>query len=104
MRWLRPFSRTTTDHPAAVRTSATVDPPGPLPTTTASVSRSATAHHLVVGPAPGLHVADEGDGRPPGRGPVAAVDGIAVGPLAGVLVQLPLELGVRRQASVLLLA
>ena len=30
-RWLRPFSSTITDQPAAVRTSATVAPPGPLP-------------------------------------------------------------------------
>ena len=35
-RWLRPFSKITTDHPAAVSTSAAVEPPGPEPTMTAS--------------------------------------------------------------------
>src|SRR6266508_151097 len=43
IKWLRPFSSTITDHPAAVSTSATVAPPGPEPTITASQSRSPTA-------------------------------------------------------------
>ena len=44
MRWLRPFSSITTDQPAAVSTSATVDPPGPEPTMTASQSQSVTTY------------------------------------------------------------
>src|SRR5579862_1332165 len=83
IRWLRPRSRISTDQPAAVSTSATVDPPGPDPTMMASKSRAAmlmilsspdrprAPYHLRparsrlgdlgVGEAPRLHVALETD-------------------------------------------
>src|SRR6185437_8519463 len=85
-RWLRPFSSTTTDQPAAVSTSAAVAPAGPLPMTTASHSwaGSVTAAHLFVGPAARLHVAGEVDRDPPGGAGVAAVLGCAVRAFAGV--------------------
>src|SRR4051812_35432440 len=103
MRWLRPFSSTTTSHPASVRMSATLDPPGPLPTTTASQSRLLTRAHLDVGPAAGLHVAVELDGAPSREVAVAAVDGVAVHALARVDVEKPLEGRIGGESSVLLL-
>ena len=88
-RWLRPFSSTITDQPAAVSMSATVAPAGP----------GADDHRVavVIGhsarltgwsprrrSSPGLHVAGEADGRPAGAVAVAAVDRIAVERLARV--------------------
>src|SRR4051812_14981769 len=90
-RWFRPFSSMITDHPAAVSTSATVAPAGPVPTITASQSRSATVRHLVVGPPAGLDVTGEPDGGPSLAVPVAAVDRVPVQRLAGVLEHLVAE-------------
>src|SRR5262245_33313084 len=108
MRWLRPFSSTITSQPAAVRTSATVEPPGPDPTMTASQSRSAIDRRLAalldlgVGVAAGLDVADEVDGLPSRAVAVAAVHGVAVHAFAGVDVQQVLEpIGRGREATVL---
>src|SRR5436305_481593 len=99
MRWFRPFSSTITDHPAAVSTSATVDPPGPEPMMTASQSRSVTRDHGLlaladfdVGVPAGLDVADPADHRPARFVAVAAVHGVAVHAFACVLVQQLLEL------------
>src|SRR6478752_7695655 len=92
-----------TDHPAAVSTSATVAPPGPVPTITASQSRSVTVCHLVVGPAAWLGVAGEADGCPSLAVPVAAVDRVAVDRLAGVLEHLVPERRVALVESSLLL-
>src|SRR4051794_6000027 len=111
-RWLRPFSSTITDHPAAVSTSATVDPPGPDPTITASQSRSAMRthprllplRHLDVRVAARLDVAGEVDRLPCRAVAVAAVDGIAVERLARVRVEEVLEVGVGVEPPVLLLA
>src|SRR5215210_5011322 len=90
-RWFAPFSRTITDHPAAVSTSAAVAPPGPLPTITASQSRSVTPGHFLVGVTARLHVTREPDRPPAGEVAVAAVLGCAVRALARVLVQQLLE-------------
>src|SRR3954447_9407561 len=112
MRWLRPFSRTITDHPASVSTSATVAPPGPEPTITASQSRSAIGshrrllplRHLDVGVATRLDVAGEIDRLPHEAVTVPAVDRIAVQRLARVRVEQRLERGIGIEAAVLLLA
>src|SRR5512135_1290038 len=81
-RWLRPFSSMITERPAAVRTSADVDPAGPVPTITTSQSRSVTAAHLFVGVAAGLDVAGVVDRDPTQAVTVAAVLGCAVRALA----------------------
>src|SRR5437762_584324 len=101
-----------TDHPAAVRTSATVEPPGPEPMMTASQSRSATlappdlgvlaALDLLLGVAARLDVAEPADHLPPDFVAVAAIDRIAVHPFARVLVEQPQERRDRRKATVLL--
>src|SRR5262249_35726606 len=101
-RWLRPFSSTITDQPAAVRTSAAVAPPGPLPMTTASQSRSVTAGDLFIGVPARLHVAPEADPVPPPLVTVAAVLGCPVRAFARVPVQQLLELGHGVEARVLL--
>src|SRR3954469_25463537 len=111
MRWLRPFSSTITDHPAPVSTSATVDPPGPEPTMTASQSSSAAtgdlrlvaAGHLVVGVAARLDVTDPPDRVPSREVAVAAVHRIAVHAFAGVLVEQSFEARIAVEQSVLLL-
>src|SRR6266536_431644 len=102
-RWLRPFSSTITDQPAAVSTSAAVAPPGPLPTTTASQSRSVTTADLLVRVAAWLHVTREPDRLPAGEAAVAAVLGRAVRALTRVPVQQLLELGSGVEPLVLLL-
>src|SRR3981189_79520 len=102
-RWLPPFSRTITDHPAAVSTSAAVAPPGPLPTMTASQSYSLTTADFLVGVAPGLHVAREPDRSPARAVAVAAVLGRAVRALARMRVQQLLELGGVVETGVLFL-
>src|SRR5262245_46160720 len=103
-RWLRPFSSTITDQPAAASTCAAVAPPGPEPTTTTSASRSGTAGDLLVRIAARLHVAVERD-RPPSREvTVGAVLRRAVAPLARVLVQQELEDRVGVEPAVLLVA
>src|SRR5690242_18016479 len=86
-----------TDHPAAVTTSANVDPPGPEPTMTTSQSRSAIAvsrdrcafalADLDVGVTAGLDVAVPADHLPAHFVDVAAVHGAAVHALARVLVE-----------------
>src|SRR3954454_6435820 len=89
--------------PAAVSTSATVAPAGPVPTITASQSRSATVRHLLVGPPAGLDVTGETDGGPSLAAPVAAVDRVPVQRLAGVLEHLVAERLVARVEPALLL-
>src|SRR3954465_8630540 len=108
MRWLRPFSRTITDHPAPVSTSATAEPPGPEPTITASQSRSGIGSHrrllplghLDVGVAARLDVAGEVDRLPRKPVAVAAVHGVAVQRLARVAVEQGLERRVGVEAPV----
>src|ERR1700683_3824016 len=96
-KWLGPFSNTTTCHPACASTIAAIEPPAPLPITTALLI---TAHplqcaeelehvshdagvvrrtgavrprDLIGGVAAGLDVAGEGDFLPAGQALVAAV-------------------------------
>src|SRR5262245_31464193 len=71
-----------TDVPSSVSTSAEVAPPGPEPTTT--TSKSGTGH-LVVAPAPRLHVARIADRAPTDEVSVPSVLGCAVARLTGVL-------------------
>src|ERR1700733_12295841 len=86
MRRFRPRSKTTTERPAAVRTSAAVDPPGPEPTMMTSKSL-VTLADLRIGVAPRLHVTGEVDVLPPDLALVAAVLGRPVHALAGVGVE-----------------
>src|SRR5947209_13732061 len=93
----------TTVQPAAVRTSATALPPGPDPTTMASLMGRAGLRpaHFVVGVAARLHVALEADGAPPGQAAVAAILGGAVHPFARMFVEQLGEAVVFPQAVVL---
>src|ERR1700710_527034 len=96
-RWLRPFSRTHTERPASVSTSAAVAPPGPDPMTTTSNSGT---RDLRVRPSAGLHVARVSDHAPPRELVVAAVLGCAVRRLARVLEEQVLQFRVRVKIEV----
>src|SRR5579875_2675021 len=109
-KWLGPFSKTTTCHPASASSMAAMDPPAPLPITTA-VRNAASSHraeelqhvghhrrpvhrvrpvaalHLLGGVAARLDVAGEADVPPAGQAAVAAVLRDRVQALDGVLEQ-----------------
>src|SRR5262245_17202524 len=89
----------TTDHPAEVRTSAAVAPPGPVPTMTASHSGVLlTTTHFGVGVAARLAVAGELDRSPARSVAIPAVLRRTVRPLARMLVEQRAELVVFAQA------